>query len=556
MRRALSVSLLALLLGSGAVLHASAAPELTLYPAAKVSMPTLGVPVGVRAVGMGEAFTAAGGDVNSLHWNPAGLARIGGYQLGFMHNEWSADLGLRQEYLAYGMALGRSSGLAASLDYFGFGNLSARAADGALGSESSGSAIASSLGYATGLMGDDRLKLGVAAEFGQESLFQTSTSVIAGSAGLLYDVTRAFSLGLSAMHLGTAQGGFSPPSQANAGMAYSFNERTLVLALDGGLPFNGSPTLRSGAEINIGNLSLRGGWRQAFGAPPDDPSSGFTLGAGFRSGIFALDYAFVPYGDISTTHRVSATLDLPNDFFKPKFVGADSSTTTARSYFDKGDAFERSGDLLQALVQYQRVKDAYPADLVQKQQVQGFYLTALDKIQSLQKEMNRSGSNEQVRKLVAKAMEEGRDFMQQRKYKDAQRRFKDALALDPNVPDAQKLMDSAQVNLRSRKRELLEQASAAYEDNRLSEAIQNYRDVLALDEGDDTAQAFFVNRRAEINEHLRRIQRKGIDLYVAGHISDAIRVWKDGRSLDINGVVNFSRDIEKAEKLLEARGAK
>lgn len=551
--RALILSLLALL---GGALQASASPELTLYPASKVAMPVLGVPVGVRAVGMGEAFTAAGGDVNSLHWNPAGLARISGYQLGLMHNEWSSELGLRQEYLAYGMALGAKSGLAASLNYFSLGSLAERGPTGALGAESGAFAFAGTLGYATGLMADEKLKLGVAAEFGQESLFKTGNSAFGGSVGFLYELNRSFSVGLSALHLGAAGGGFSPPSEGRFGLAYAFNERVVVLALDGGLPFNGAPVVRSGAEINLGSLALRGGWRQQFGAPEGDPGSGFTVGAGFKSGVFALDYAFVPYGELSTAHRVAATIDLPADFFKPKFVGADSSTGTARAYYDKGLSEEKQGNLLQALVQFQRAKDAYPAALVQQKKVQNFYRSALAKIESIQKEMNKSGSNEQVRKLVAKALNEGQEYMGQKKYKDASRRFRDALALDSGNKQAKDLLEEAQVNLRKRKRELLNAASAAYDANRLAEAIQKYRDVLGLDEGDDQAQAFFANRKAEISEYLRRVHRKGIDLYVSGRIKDAIRVWRDGRALDLNGVVNFSRDIEKAEKVLEVRGAK
>ncbi len=549
-------SLFLLLSALGAGLQASASPTLTLYPAAKVAMPTLGIPVGVRAIGMGEAFTAAGGDVNSLHWNPAGLARIAGYQLGLMHNEWSSELGLRQEYLAYGMGVGQSGGLGVSLNYFSLGSLSERSATGALGAESGAFAMAGTAGYATSLLGSQKLKLGVAAEFGQESLFKTGSSAFGGSVGVLYDFTRQFSAGLSALHLGAASGGFNPPSAANLGLAYSFNERAVVLALDGGMPFNGSPVIRSGAEVNIGSLALRGGWRQQLSAPAGDPGSGFTVGAGFRSGVFALDYAFVPYGDLSTAHRVAATIDLPADFFKPKIVGAESSTATARSYYDKAVAEEKSGNLLQALVLYQRTKDAYPEALVQQKKLQVFYRTALAKIDSIQKEMNKSGSNAQVTKLVAQAIREGEEFASQGKYRDASRRFRDAVNLEPGNAQAKQLLEKAQESLRRRKRDLLNQATAAYDGNRLSEAIQKYRDVLALDEGDDQAQAFFRNRKAEINEHLRRIHRKGIDLYVSGRIKDAIRVWRDGRSLDRDGTVNFSRDIEKAEKVLEVRGSK
>jgi hypothetical protein len=33
--------------------------------------------------------------------------------------------------------------------------------------------------------------------------------------------------------------------------------------------------------------------------------SNFSAGFGFRRNLFSLDYAFVPLGDLGTTHRVS-----------------------------------------------------------------------------------------------------------------------------------------------------------------------------------------------------------------------------------------------------------
>src|ERR1700685_4163874 len=48
--------------------------------------PILSIPVGARAIGMGEAFTAMADDVSSLYWNPAGLAILNQGQASFMYN--------------------------------------------------------------------------------------------------------------------------------------------------------------------------------------------------------------------------------------------------------------------------------------------------------------------------------------------------------------------------------------------------------------------------------------------------------------------------------------
>ncbi|GAG58644.1 unnamed protein product, partial [marine sediment metagenome] len=48
-------------------------------------------------------------------------------------------------------------------------------------------------------------------------------------------------------------------------------------------------------------MALRVGYRTG----PADEGSGLTVGAGFRAGRILLDYAFVPYGDLGNTHRIS-----------------------------------------------------------------------------------------------------------------------------------------------------------------------------------------------------------------------------------------------------------
>jgi len=114
--------LAALLLSLPGFCRASGAASIDLYGPAAISFPTLAVPVGVRAIGMGEAYTASGNDVYALHWNPAGLAKVSGFQLGLAHNEWSSELGMRQEFISYGQSLSPKSGMGLSVNYFSLGN--------------------------------------------------------------------------------------------------------------------------------------------------------------------------------------------------------------------------------------------------------------------------------------------------------------------------------------------------------------------------------------------------------------------------------------------------
>jgi tetratricopeptide (TPR) repeat protein len=533
-----------------------ATATLELYDAAKVSFPTLAVPVGVRAVGMGEAYTAAGDDVYALHWNPAGLSKIGGYQLGLAHNEWSSSLGLRQELLAYGQSLGQKAGLALSANYFSLGSLDERDSSGALQGQSAAFAFNGTIGYGRGLFESGALKAGLAVEYGTQSLFGTSLSGFGGSLGLLYDFSREFCMGLSVLHLGGGYGGFSPPQSLNLGLSGLTLNRNLTLALEGALPFSGDPQIKAGAELLLGALALRGGYRAALGAKPGDLQSGLTAGAGFKAGAFSIDYAFVPYGDLSTTHRVAATIKLPEDFFRPKLVGAEATSVTAKSFYEKGIDYEKNGELLMALVQYQRAEESYPEALKSGGTPQLFYLNAKKKIGELQAEMNKKGGNTQVAKLRQKFIDKAQDHLKAGRYREAIEQLQQAKTVDPQYAAIEGMLKQARQGLEERLGGYRREARAADRAGKLPEAIDNYERVLGVDPSDGEAQTFFSNRHKEIQALLRNVHRRGIDLYVSGQVEEAIKIWSKGRALDHFHDVEFSRDIDKARKLLDLRGQK
>src|SRR2546423_897852 len=52
----------------------------------------LNIPVGARAIGMGEAYPALADDASSLYWNPAGIALLNQSEASFMYNQLFEDL--------------------------------------------------------------------------------------------------------------------------------------------------------------------------------------------------------------------------------------------------------------------------------------------------------------------------------------------------------------------------------------------------------------------------------------------------------------------------------
>ena len=54
----------------------------------------LEIPVGPRAIGMGQAYVASANDVSALYWNPAGIALLDNNQATFQYTDWFIDTSL------------------------------------------------------------------------------------------------------------------------------------------------------------------------------------------------------------------------------------------------------------------------------------------------------------------------------------------------------------------------------------------------------------------------------------------------------------------------------
>ena len=555
MRRLLALLLALLPAASQAALPAVTA-DTEYYKPSGVSSPFLGIPVGPRAIGMGEAYTATADDVYALHWNPAGLADITEFQIGLMHNEHYSALGIRQEFLAYAHPLNKAA-LGVSVNYFGLGAIELRGEDGGLDGESSAMAFAGTLGYGQGFGADGNLKLGMAIEFGMENFYGGSSSAFGGSVGLGYAFNENFNFGLAAQHLGAGADGFMPPGTVAGGLAFKTEDRSFVASLEGAMPLSDDPFLRAGAEYTIaGMVSLRGGYRLRLGGDSEgDLLSGYTAGVGFRYNYFTLDYAFVPAGDLTATHRVAATVALPNDFFKPKVVVASTQNTTyARTKYDKGRILYKKGERVAALIEFKQAVDAYPVkDGVKPMR---FYFISKKAIANIEKELAKKGGNEKVVKAIARELALGQRYMEKKDYFKAVERYNRALELDENHAQAKSLREEAYAKIRAQKAGLLEKGRQAFAAGQLARGVAYYRKVLEFDAGDATAKKALAAKKNVIRIEIRKLHRKGIDHYVNGRLKQAVTIWNRALELDPDDPVNLKRDLDKAKKLLQLKGEK
>jgi hypothetical protein len=275
----------------------------------------LNIPVGARATAMGQAFTSVPNDIQGLSYNPACLATMVASQLSLQHLTYVEDT--NQESIAYGKA-GRQEAFSwgASMNYLRVASIPRTVAtnlttgDGYT-QEGDFSTYDMALGVSGAAPVTEDLVAGATVKMLHESLADATSTGGAADLGLLYrsNEGRSWNFGASLLNLG---------------LASKFADAAVNLPLTLRAGFSGQPFAQwlfssdyvkrrdTKGELDVGIevtprrvFSMRFGYRYPFERPDLGSFSDFSLGCGIRPGMWSLDYAFVPLGDLGQTHRIS-----------------------------------------------------------------------------------------------------------------------------------------------------------------------------------------------------------------------------------------------------------
>jgi hypothetical protein len=298
----------------------SVLPHSSFVLAAPGGAAFLKIGAGARAVGMGSAFTAAADDVTAMHWNPAGLARLGEPQISATHGQWLSDLRYGAVSAATPVLLWTAG---VGVVYLSQGEMDRRDAagnrDGSFRADDMAATVSLSRILRPGL------GVGVNLKYVQQTIAEHKASGLAFDVGSQWILSRRLALGLSAQNAGSK-------------MKFVREEYDLPLTVSGGAafsPFSGltvSGDLRHdvhgresvfslGTEFwAMSTIALRAGYNTPFGGtapsvsrPGEKPgvlagaSDGMGVGIGLRLFGSQMDYALVPYGSLGDTHRLTFT---------------------------------------------------------------------------------------------------------------------------------------------------------------------------------------------------------------------------------------------------------
>jgi hypothetical protein len=287
--------------------------------AGTTGFPFLKLGVGAKAVAMGGAFTAVADDPAALYYNPAGTINMENKR--FLADYHNYVLDIQSGFLAATMPVMEKRRLGLFIDYLNFGDFIETDEFGNITGDFSGGDFLIGANFASPVY--QSLTAGVNVKFISESAAGYSAEAFAADIGFYYRFGDSLtSVGMAVHNLGFVASGFSSgsndehkddlPLNVRAGVAHSLRELPLLAALDLVFPNDNDIYINAGLEMyELQPLYLRLGY-SSFGENYKTESNdsffgGFSFGFGLDYKDFHIAYAFVPYLDLGTSHRVTIT---------------------------------------------------------------------------------------------------------------------------------------------------------------------------------------------------------------------------------------------------------
>lgn len=318
--------------------------------------PVLKIGAGAKAESMGGVGVAGINDASCIFWNPAGTALIDDSQISAMHLEWFSDI--RYEWLGFVQPVLSKFAVAGDISYLHMGAIPRTIESHTEGYEQDGSFSPSDV---TGRMAFSgrvikNVVVGVSyqvvrsrvvfSDVIKQAAPNMSAQATSIDMGLIYSLPKlpglniggclqnagwqstaflkekdrlplslvvgfSYTSAVSRKRAGSGETAGKGSDQAGAeiqGASRKSQSDVLTIYSDVKFSTESFVSLHLGIEYCFANgVSLRGGYRSGTGF---NFPFGLSGGFGYAGNGYQVDYAFMPYGELGNTHRVSFTIKL------------------------------------------------------------------------------------------------------------------------------------------------------------------------------------------------------------------------------------------------------
>ncbi len=306
--------------------------------------------VGARALGMGGAYVAGGGDVTYGFWNPAGISFINYPELAVMHSERFAGM-VNYDYAGIALPWRKKEGAALSIIRLGVDDIPYTTIprpdlhqDETYIDENGNLRVNRPYVYKSVSDAEYAVYLSYGAQRSRTAAFGINAKVVHKGVGdhsawgigfdiaALWNPWRRLMVGVNLQDATTTLLAWNTNRREliaptlKSGIAYPLLfpqlKSRVLFALDADIRFEGREfasmmhvgpagvDLRLGAEFNFRNIAALRIGRDDLGF--------FTAGAGIVLPRLNIDYAFMNHTDLKETHRISLRLRLEEERFKRK----------------------------------------------------------------------------------------------------------------------------------------------------------------------------------------------------------------------------------------------
>jgi len=366
-------------------------------------------PLGVRAAGMGNAFTSISGDPICAFWNPAGLATVRDMTLTSSRSK-RYDMDLYNNYINYLYPLKKHGTLGFSYYDSGLDGIMLLGIDPSSMKYGNDNQRVIALNY--GYSANDRILLG----FNLKSLSESATTADAngfeGDIGFIYKGKKYIDFGMSISDIlptdftwSTGKKEKLPPS-FRMGVQYHSPKNKFRAALDTEITEDQDTLYRFGSEFEMNQfLTVRGGYEYI------DDGGNVSLGLTINYSNWNFDYSWSDH-DLGDSTMLAATIKFDSPKYKKnkvernkELIGSELNEIKQDSLDKKNDEKKMNSTIDEVMSRYRRPEYIYDAENSKPEKAE-IKAIAEEDLNDEVKKMFELGNVYLLRKMYNKAIEQ------------------------------------------------------------------------------------------------------------------------------------------------------